>query len=79
MFAAVLQYNDVLNLNASALVLTRNPEACKRKAPHLYRHPAIRFHRVISGATTFIAIIPICCYSHQTILGPSLADDRPAP
>jgi dTDP-glucose 4,6-dehydratase len=36
--------NDKLRLNASALVLTRNLEAFRRKAPHLAAHPAIRFH-----------------------------------
>jgi nucleoside-diphosphate-sugar epimerase len=36
--------NDKLRLNASALVLSRNPEAFRKKAPHLAGHPAIRFH-----------------------------------
>ena len=36
--------NDNLNLNASALVLTRNRDAFRKKAPHLANHPAIRFH-----------------------------------
>jgi len=36
--------NDKLGLNATALVLTRNPEAFRRKAPHLTIHPAIQFH-----------------------------------
>ncbi|CAG0946623.1 dTDP-glucose 4,6-dehydratase [Anaerolineae bacterium] len=35
--------NDKLGLNASALVLTRDIEAFKHKAPHLASHPAIRF------------------------------------
>jgi nucleoside-diphosphate-sugar epimerase len=35
--------NDKLNLNASALVLSRNPEAFEKKAPHLYHHRAIQF------------------------------------
>jgi nucleoside-diphosphate-sugar epimerase len=35
--------NDNLNLNASALVLTRNPEAFEKKASHLYHHHAIQF------------------------------------
>ena len=35
--------NDKLNLNTSALVLSRNPEAFEHKAPHLYHHPAIQF------------------------------------
>jgi nucleoside-diphosphate-sugar epimerase len=36
--------NDQLGLNASALVLTRNPEVFRSKAPHLASHPAIKFH-----------------------------------
>lgn len=36
--------NDQLGLNASALVLTRNADAFKKKAPHLASHPAIQFH-----------------------------------
>jgi dTDP-glucose 4,6-dehydratase len=36
--------NDRLRLNASALVLTRNLEAFRRKAPHLTENPAIKFH-----------------------------------
>ena len=36
--------NDKLGLNASALVLTRNPGAFREKAPHLASHPSIRFH-----------------------------------
>jgi len=37
--------NDKLGLNSSALVLTRNQEAFKSKAPHLANHPAIAFLR----------------------------------
>jgi len=36
--------NDKLGLNATALVLTRNPEAFRRKAPHLATYPAIQFY-----------------------------------
>ena len=36
--------NDKLNLNAEALVLTRNYEAFLKKAPHLATSPAIKFH-----------------------------------
>jgi nucleoside-diphosphate-sugar epimerase len=36
--------NDKLGLNSSALVLTRNFEAFKEKAPHLANHPAFAFH-----------------------------------
>jgi nucleoside-diphosphate-sugar epimerase len=36
--------NDKLGLDASALVLTRDPDAFKRKAPHLANHSAIKFH-----------------------------------
>jgi len=35
--------NDKLGLNAAALVLTRDPDAFKRQAPHLANHPAIQF------------------------------------
>ena len=36
--------NDKLGLNASALILSRNPERFQEKAPHLAAHPAIHFH-----------------------------------
>jgi dTDP-glucose 4,6-dehydratase len=36
--------NEKLGLNASVLVLTRNPGAFQAKAPHLAGHPAIQFH-----------------------------------
>jgi dTDP-glucose 4,6-dehydratase len=36
--------NDRLDLRASATVLTRNPQAFMRKAPHLASHPAIHLH-----------------------------------
>ena len=36
--------NDKLGLNARAVVLTRNPDAFARKAPHLAHRPAISFH-----------------------------------
>jgi dTDP-glucose 4,6-dehydratase len=36
--------NDRLGLNASALVLTRDLERFRKKAPHLAANPAIRFH-----------------------------------
>ena len=36
--------NDHLDLHASATVLTRNPQAFARKAPHLAAHPAIRLY-----------------------------------
>jgi nucleoside-diphosphate-sugar epimerase len=36
--------NDLLGLNASAFVLTRNLGAFKKKAPHLAVHPYIHFH-----------------------------------
>jgi len=35
--------NHKLNLNASAVVLTRDPETFERKVPHLYNHKAINF------------------------------------
>jgi dTDP-glucose 4,6-dehydratase len=63
---------DLLNLDATATVLTRSPEAFHRKAPHLARHRAIRlflgdvrtfdfpegtFTHTIHGATESSAII----------------------
>jgi dTDP-glucose 4,6-dehydratase len=36
--------NDKLGLGASALVLTRNPDIFRAKAPHLAGHPAIQLH-----------------------------------
>jgi dTDP-glucose 4,6-dehydratase len=36
--------NDKLALGASATVLTRNPEAFQRKAPHLAGHSSVRLH-----------------------------------
>lgn len=36
--------NHKLNLNASATVLTRNPDGFRNKAPHLANNPAIQFH-----------------------------------
>lgn len=35
--------NDKLNLNASAVVLSRNPAAFEKRAPHLYHLGSIRF------------------------------------
>lgn len=35
--------NEKLNLNASVLVLSRNPEAFEKKVPHLYYNPVIQF------------------------------------
>jgi dTDP-glucose 4,6-dehydratase len=37
--------NDRLKLGASALVLSRDPTAFQKKAPHLAANPAIQFHR----------------------------------
>ena len=37
--------NDHLGLNAQAVVLTRDPEAFQKKAPHLAFHPAVRLLR----------------------------------
>jgi nucleoside-diphosphate-sugar epimerase len=36
--------NDALNLNAQAVVLTRNAARLQQQAPHLATHPAIRVH-----------------------------------
>ncbi|MGP8153533.1 MAG: NAD-dependent epimerase/dehydratase family protein [Smithella sp.] len=35
--------NDILDLNASVFVLSRNPAAFEKTAPHLYHHEAINF------------------------------------
>ncbi len=37
--------NRLFELNASAVVLTRDPEAFRVKAPHLWNNPAIHYHR----------------------------------
>jgi dTDP-glucose 4,6-dehydratase len=41
----LLWANDRLRLGASALVLTRNPDAFRDKAPSVAGHPAIQFHQ----------------------------------
>jgi nucleoside-diphosphate-sugar epimerase len=41
----LLWANDRRALGASAVVLSRNPDAFVTKAPHLARHPAITLHR----------------------------------
>jgi len=43
--------NDKLDLNAKAVVLTRNRELFKKRAPHLVSHPAIDFH--LGDVTSF--------------------------
>jgi nucleoside-diphosphate-sugar epimerase len=40
----LLWANDHLNLDASAVVLTRNRRAFERKVPHLASHPGVRLH-----------------------------------
>jgi nucleoside-diphosphate-sugar epimerase len=52
--------NDKLGLDASALVLTRNPDAFNRKAPHLANHPAIKFH--VGDVRSFE--FPVGTFSH---------------
>lgn len=37
--------NDKLHLDAHAVVLSRDPDAFRRRAPHLADHPAVSFHR----------------------------------
>lgn len=37
--------NDHLNLKVEAVILSRNPEAFAKKCPHLYAHPALKFHQ----------------------------------
>jgi nucleoside-diphosphate-sugar epimerase len=41
----LLWANDHRSLGASAIVLTRDPGAFSRKAPHLAAHPAVTLHR----------------------------------
>jgi dTDP-glucose 4,6-dehydratase len=41
---SLLWANDRLGLGISALVLSRNPDAFRDKAPHVAGHPAIQFH-----------------------------------
>jgi len=36
--------NDKLDLDASALVLTRNPDVFRQRAPHLATHPSLQFY-----------------------------------
>jgi dTDP-glucose 4,6-dehydratase len=52
--------NDRMKLRASAEVLSRNPAAFEKKARHLFRHPAIRFHQGDVRAFSF----PVGRYSH---------------
>lgn len=52
--------NDKLGLNVKAVVLTRNPEAFARKAPHLAHHPAISFH--VGDVRNFV--FPEGAFSH---------------
>jgi nucleoside-diphosphate-sugar epimerase len=42
---SLLWANEQLGLGASAVVLTRNPDAFARKAPFLAAHPALQFHQ----------------------------------
>lgn len=52
--------NDRLKLGAEAVVLTRDPAAFGRKAPHLAGHPAVRLHA--GDITTFE--FPAGAFSH---------------
>ncbi|BAY13501.1 NAD-dependent epimerase/dehydratase family protein [Calothrix sp. NIES-2098] len=36
---------EQLKLSAQAVVLTRNPDKFKQKCPHLFNHPALKFHQ----------------------------------
>jgi len=69
--------NDELDLNASALVLTRNVEAFQIKAPHLASHPAIAFH--VGDARDFA--FPAGDFSHiihaATAASAKLNDEAP--
>ena len=55
-----IRANDQLDLNASATVLTRNPEAFHRKAPHLAGHRSVTLHRGDVRTFTF----PAGTFSH---------------
>lgn len=44
MLESLLWANDRLGLDASAVVLTRDPRAFSAKAPHLSAHPAVALH-----------------------------------
>jgi nucleoside-diphosphate-sugar epimerase len=52
---SLLGANEQLGLGASAVVLTRNPEAFARKAPRLAAHPALHFHQGDVCSFTFPA------------------------
>ena len=69
--------NARLHLNASAVVLSRNPEAFNRKAPHLFSDPAIHFHAGDVCNFTF----PQGSFSHIIHAASSIASpsDLPAP
>jgi dTDP-glucose 4,6-dehydratase len=65
-----------LGLGAEAVVLTRDPDAFRAKAPHLAGHPAVRLHR--GGVTDFA--FPAGRFTHaihaagDTAAGPTAAD-----
>lgn len=42
---SLIRANDELGLQVEAVVLTRDPDAFRRKAPRIVRHPAIACHR----------------------------------
>ena len=69
--------NDKLGLKAKALVLTRNLDAFKKKAPHLADHPDIQFHL---GDVRFFEF-PTETFSHiihaATESSTSLNDENP--
>lgn len=59
--------NDKLHLNASACVLSRNPEAFGKKVPHLYHHKAIKFLKgnindFVFSEDLFSYLIHCCAY-----------------
>jgi nucleoside-diphosphate-sugar epimerase len=41
---AFTRADDRLDLNAEVMILTRDPEAFRKKAPHLAGHPCVRLH-----------------------------------
>lgn len=75
--------NDKLKLNASAVVLTRNPEAFKRRSPHLYNHKAIKFLKgdikdFVFPKGSFSYLIHSCGYqqaAEEKVRNVSMAND----
>ncbi len=67
--------NDRLGLGAEAVVLTRNPEAFHKKAPHLAAHPAVRLY---AGDVRDFAFPP-GAFSHVIHAATDVGNRRGAP